>query len=126
MGIKIAGIDVSGLIKKEIGQNVLKDPAHVAVLTTFTLGTRTGNLTGGTERPSTDSTGKGFIDETKIESVKGTLVKDGETIVNLIGDSFTAVPKINDHILIESTLYVIKVLDRDPAAAMYICLCRTV
>lgn len=128
MGIKIAGINVSKIIKKEIGDNVLKDPAHDAVLITFSVGARTGNNTGGKNRVPTNNTAKGFIDETERESVKGTLVLAGDVIIQLVGDSIenSAVPTVDDHITIESSEYIIKVLDRDPAAAMYTCLCREV
>lgn len=131
MGIKIAGINVSKIIKKEIGDNVLKDPAHDVVLISFTGGARTGNNTGGKNRTSSNVPGKGFIDSTDIKSVKGTLVVDGDLIIQLVGDSLLlagslVVPKIDDHLTIESTRYIIKELDRDPAAAMYTCLCRAV
>lgn len=129
MGIKISGVDVSGIIKKEIGDNMLKDPAHAVVLISFAAGTRTGNLTSGKARPPTNVPGKGFIDETAIKSVRGTLVEAGDTLIQLVGDSFLSsgalvVPKINDHLTIEGSEYRIKELDRDPAGAMYTCLCR--
>jgi hypothetical protein len=115
MGIKIAGINVSKIIKKEIGDNTLKDPAHVVSLINFTRGTRTGNNTGGTNPTSVATPGKGFIDTTERQTVKGTLVVAGDVIIQLVGDSLVAaagglaVPTVDDH-----------------AAAMYTCLCRGV
>jgi hypothetical protein len=128
VGIKIANINVSKIIKREIGDNTLKDPAHVVVLISFTGGARTGNNTGGKNRTSTNHTAKGFIDSTDIKSVKGTLVEDGDVIIQLVGDSIqnSAVPKVQDRITIEDATYRIKSLDRDPAAAMYTCLCKAV
>ncbi len=129
MGIQIAGINVSGIVKREIGDKVLTDPdAHNAVLIHFTPGTRTGNLTGGTEPTSTDHTCKGFIDEQDRESVKGTLVEAGDVLIILIGDSISPaqVPADEDQITIESATYRIKSIDRDPAAATYTCLCKSV
>ena len=128
MGIKLAGINVSGIVAKEIGDKVLTDAAHSAVLTVFTAGTRTGNLTGGTNPTSTTHTCRGFIDTQDRESVGGTLVDDGEVLINLVGDSISpaAVPKGEDQITIESATYRIKKIDRDPAAAPYTCVCKSV
>jgi hypothetical protein len=129
MGIKLAGIDVSGIIKKEIGDKVLTDPtAHDAILIHFTIGTRTGNLTGGTNPTSTNHDCKGFIDSKNLKDFKGMLVEDGDVFIVLIGDSISpaVVPVVNDQITIESKTYRIRVLDRDPAAATYTCLCKAV
>ena len=131
MGIRIAGINVSKIIKKEIGDNTLKDPAHDVVLISFAPGSRTGNNTGGKNRTSSNIPGKGFIDSTNIKSVKGTLVVDGDYVIQLVGDSLIVgtlliPPKIDDHVTIESTRFRIKILDSDPANAMYTCLCREV
>jgi hypothetical protein len=126
MGIRLAGIDVSGIIKKEIGDKVLTSPEHDAVLKHFTVGTRTGNLTGGTNPTDTDHTCKGFIDSKNLKSFKGTLVEAGHVFIVLIGDSISPaeVPVAEDQITIESKTYRIKVLDRDPAAATYTCMCK--
>jgi hypothetical protein len=129
MGIKLYGIDVSGIINKEIGGKVLTDPAaHNASLRHFTVGTRTGNLTGGTKPTHTDHTCKGFIDSKTLKSFKGTLVSNGHVFIVLIGDSIAPaqVPVEEDQITIEAKTYWIKVLDRDPAAATYTCMCKGV
>lgn len=128
MGIKLAGIDVSGIVKKEIGDKVLTADEHDAVLKHFTVGTRTGNLTGGTNPTSTNHTCKGFIATKRLKSFKGTLVANGHVFIVLIGDSIApaVVPVVEDQITIESKTYWIKVLDRDPAAATYTCMCRAI
>lgn len=128
MGIKLAGIDVSGIIAKEIGDKVLTSPEHAATLKHFTIGTRTGNLTGGTNPTDTDHTCKGFIDSKTLKSFKGTLVEAGHVFIVLIGDSISpaVVPVVNDQVTIESKTYWIKVLDRDPAAATYTCMCKAI
>lgn len=125
MGIRLAGVDVSGIINKEIGQKVLTDPQHNVVLTSIVAGTRTGNLTGGTNPTETSHTCKGFIDSQNRKSIGGTLVEDGDIVVVLIGDSISpaVVPKGQDKITIEGSTYRIKGLDRDPAAATYTCVC---
>lgn len=127
MGIKLAGIDVSGIVKKEVGDKVLTDPAHDVVLTITTPGTRTGNLTGGTNPTETTHTCKGFIDSKNRSSVGGTLVEDGEEVVVIIGDSISpaAVPSTEDKVTIESVVYRIKRLDRDPAGATYTLVVRS-
>lgn len=126
MGIKLAGIDVSGIIKKEIGDKVLTDDAHDAILHKRSDGTRTGNLTGGKNPTYDDKTCKGFIDSKRRNRVGGTLVKDGDVVVVLIGDSIedAAVPNTDDQVTIENVRRNITDLDRDPAAATYTLLCR--
>ncbi len=128
MGIKIAGINVSKIIKVEVGDKMLKETEHDVILTVFTRGTRTGNNTGGTNPTSTTHTAKGFIDSTDIKSVKGTLVEAGDFVIQVVGDSISVavVPKVDDQLNIESNQFIIKVIDRDPAAAMYTCICREV
>lgn len=127
MGIKLAGIDVSGIIAKEIGNKMLTDPnAHDAILHVTTSGTRTGNLTGGTNPTEVNKTCKGFIDSQDHERIGGTLVEAGDVVIMLIGDSIEdlAVPTVKDKVTIESAKHNIKDLDRDPAAATYTLLCK--
>ncbi len=126
MGIRLAGIDVSGIINKEIGQKVLTDPVHSATLHKVTAGTRTGNLTGGTNSTEVDKTCKAFIDSKNRKYVGGTLIEAGDVVVNIIGDSIEdgAVPTLADKVTAEGTKYNIKGLDRDPAAAIYTLVCR--
>lgn len=128
MGTKLAGIDVSGIIKKEIGDKVLTDDRHDAILHKVTAGSRTGNLTGGTNPTEADKTCKGFIDSKNKEKIGGTLVDDGDVVVVLIGDSVQdlAVPTTTDKVTIEGTKYSIKGLDVDPARATYTLVCKAV
>lgn len=128
MGIPLYGVDVSGIVAKEIGDKMLTAPEHDAVLKHFTIGTRTGNLTGGTNPTDTDHTCKGFIDSQERKSFKGTLVTDGDVFIELIGDSINpaVVPVIKDKITIEGATYRIKKLGRDPAAATYTCMCKAI
>lgn len=126
MGIKIAGIDVAAIVKREIGDKVLTSSEHDGTLTLYTVGTRTGNLTGGTNPTSTTHTCKAFIDKQNRKSVGGTLVDDGSVIISIIGDSISpaGVPRGEDTIALESNTYRIKKIDRDPAAALYTCLTK--
>lgn len=123
MGIPLFGVDISGLIKKAMAGQLLPATLHVV-----SAGTRTGNLTGGTNPTETDHTAEGFVDSKNKEAIGGTLVEDGDVIIVLIGDSIqdAAVPTTADKVTIESTKYHIKNLDRDPAAATYTLLCKAV
>ena len=126
MGTRIAGIDVSGIVNKEIGQKVLTSPEHNAILIKVVAGVRTGNLTGGTNPVETPFTCKGFIDVQRKKTIGGTLVKAGDVIVVLIGDSIEGgqIPVGQDKVTIEGRTYLIRGLDRDPAAATYTLVCK--
>ena len=128
MGIKIAGIDVSGIVAKEIGGKVLNAEERNAVLHHVVAGVRTGNLTGGTNPTETDHTCKGFFDTKNQRSVKGTLVQDGSEVVVLIGDTISpaVVPVPEDRVTLEGATYYIKAVDADPALATYTLLVRAV
>ena len=93
MGIKIAGVDVSGIIAREIGQGVLREEEHDAILVSVASGTRTGNLTGGTNPTETRHTCKAFIDSQNRESVGGTLV---DAIEATLADDLTVALEPDD------------------------------
>lgn len=128
MGNKIAGINLSGIIKKEIGNGVLADSAFDATLTKYTPGTRSvGDSTGGTNPTSASYSCKGMIDSQATANLPGTLVEDGVKVILLIGDTIdngnpAAAPSTGDEVTIEGTTYVVGEdgsVDRDPAAATY-------
>ena len=125
MGNKLFGVNISGLVNQNIGPGVL-----AATLTKYTSGTRTaGQLTGGTNPTSAAYTCRGFIDRQADRTSEGTLVDSGTVLIVLIGDSIdsgSAVPSTADHITIEGTVYTIRVIDRDPAAATYECVSASV
>lgn len=127
MGINLAGIDVSGIVKTELGDKVLTSTEHVATLHERVAGTRDpANLGGGTRPTYTDHTCKGFIDSKNIDNLKGTAVEAGDILVVLLGDTIDSgntAPTTADQVTIEGTRYTIKELDRDPAAATYTLLC---
>ncbi len=123
IGNKLFGVNISKLVKDNIGPGVLD-----ATLTKSTSGTRTpGNLTGGTQPTETAYPCKGFIDVTKDRFMGGTLVRAGSRIVVLIGDTIdggnaASAPTPGDSITIEGTIWQIPqdgVIMRDPAAAVY-------
>lgn len=120
MGNPLFGVNISGIIKDNIGPGVLS-----ATLIKFTPGTRTpGQLTGGTNPTSVSYSCRGFIDRQANKDIRGTLIDDGNVVIVLIGDTIdggnaASAPEGGDHVTIEGTTYVIGVVDRDPAAATY-------
>ena len=124
MGNPLFGVDISGLIKANMAGQLLAATLHVV-----TPGTRTGNLTGGTNPTEADHTCDGFIDSKNHERIGGTLVEDGDVVILLIGDTIDSgntAPSVKDKVTIESEKYHIKALDRDPAAATYTLLCKVI
>jgi predicted secreted protein len=123
MGNPLFGVDISGIIRDNIGPGVL-----AATLTRSTPGTRTtGDPTGGTNPTEQNFACRGFIDSQAQRDLSGSLVDDGTKIVVLIGDTINGgatVPVVGDTITIEGTVYDIEVIDRDPAAATYTCSVR--
>lgn len=128
MGITLAGIDVSGIVKTELGDKVLTDGEHSVTLHKRAVGTRTpGQLTGGTNPTDTPYTCKGFIDSKRVTKFRGTLVEKGDVFVVLLGDTIsggTVAPTTKDQVTAEGVRYSIRELDRDPAAATYTLLCK--
>jgi len=123
-GNPLFGQDIAGQIYAALKGQLLD-----CTLTKVVAGTRTpGSLTGGTNPTDTDYAAEGFIDSKNRKDVGGTLVEDGNVFVVLIGNSIASaqVPVIGDKVTIESTEYRIRALDRDPAAATYTLLCKTV
>jgi len=120
MGNKLFGVNISGLIKDNIGPGVLS-----ATLTKSAPGTRTpGQLTGGTNPTSTSYPCKGFINNQAKADITGTLVADDAVTIILIGDTInngSTVVESGDLITIEGKVYSVNVVDRDPAAATYTC-----
>lgn len=118
MGNPLFGVNISGIIKDNIGPGVL-----AATLTKFTPGTRTpGQLTGGTNPTSASYSCRGFIDRQANKDLRGTLIDDGNVVIVLIGDTIdggASAPEGGDQVTIEGTTYTVGVVDRDPAAATY-------
>jgi len=123
VGNPLFGVNISKLIADNMDGQLLP-----AILHTVTPGTPTGNLTGGTNPTEVDTACQGFIDTQNRESIGGTLVRDGDIVIVLIGDliaSGTVAPTTADKVTIEGAKYNIKKLDRDPAAAAYTLICRS-
>jgi len=120
VGKNLFKANISGAIKKAIGPNVLD-----ATLTKVTPGSRTsGSLTGGTNPTSVSYSGKGFVDTYKDGTIDGTIIKEGDKMVVLIGDYFPIAPEANDKITIEGSTHIVVAVGRDPDAATYTCQVR--
>jgi len=123
MGNKLFGVDIAGIINKEIGPGV-----NDATLIKVAKGTRTpGSLTAGTNPTGTSHACKGFLDQLKRKHIENTLVEDSDQLIALVGDSIAdgQVPTPSDRITIRGTTYNIIVVDVDPADALYECVCRS-
>ena len=124
MGNPLFGIDIAGIVASAIGPGVLD-----ATLTRVIPGTRGANPTAGTNPTTTAYACKGFIDAKSRESIGGTLVKDGDEIIILIGGTISGgsvSPEISDKVTIEGADYKVSGLDRDPAGATFTLLCQQV
>lgn len=123
MGNPLFGVDISGIINREVGPGV-----NAATLIKVTPGTRTpGNLTGGTNSTEVNRSARGFLDSLRKKHIENTLTEDGDVLINLVGDSIeaSAVPRPGDKITIRGNTYNVIVADVDPADALYECVCRS-
>jgi len=119
MGNNLFGVNISGIINKELGKHVL-----AATLTSYVRGSRTsGSLTSGKEKTPSTHTCRGFVSSYKDSEVDGTIVRKGDRKITLLGDSISpaAVPKSKWKITIEGSTFEIINVDRDPDAATYTC-----
>ena len=122
MGNKLFGVDISGLVNANIGPGV-----NDATLTKTIPGTRTpGQLSGGTQPTTTPHACKGFVDILNKNRLEGSLVRDTDVLVALVGDSIAdgQVPAAGDRVTILSVEYNIIEVTVDPALAVYNCIGR--
>lgn len=119
MGNILFGLDIAKIVNAEIQKagGVLD-----GTLTKTTPGTRTpGDLTGGTNPTTTTHSFKGFMETTE-ERREGMLEATILTKVSILGDSLSpsTVPEVNDEVEIEGSSFILyKLVNRDPAAALY-------
>lgn len=123
MGNKLFGTDISGLVAKNIGPGV-----NAATLHVVTPGTRsTTDPTAGTAPTTVNVACKGFLDKLRQSHYQNTLVKVGDQLVVLVGDTIsggTVVPKAGDKVTILGGTYEVIHVDTDPAKAVYECVSR--
>lgn len=118
MGRKLFGIDISGLIHKNMSKGL-----SAATLTKVVSGARTsGSLTEGKAKTETDYSCRGFMDKSVRVRMDGTVLAAGHFVVTIIGDSIQsgAVPELNDKVTIYGeTFDIVGPVGSDPALATY-------
>ncbi len=124
MGNPLFGVDISGLIRDNIGPGV-----NDATLIKVSAGSRTGGqLTGGTNPTTVSHACKGFLDVLNRNRVDASLTEERDVLVALIGDTIDGgdtVPEPGDRIIILGTTYNVVIVNVDPAQAVYNCQSRS-
>lgn len=119
--------DTLKLIKNAVGAGMKgAGMTKAATLIRSTPGTRTvGALTAGTNPTTTNVPCLGLVRNTTRDEIAGTLIEKNDRIVMLFGKSLgDVVPTAKDRITIEGVSQVIIAVERDPAGAVFTCLCR--
>jgi hypothetical protein len=119
VGNPLFGVNISGLIKQFVGPGVL----DAAVTKSAAVGRTAGQLAGGVNPTTSTYACKGFVDSQARRDMNGTLISDGKVTIVLIGDTVAEEVSAGDTIEIEGSSYMIELLDRDPAGAVYTCVC---
>lgn len=124
MGNELFGVDIAGIIAENTAGQLL-----AVTVTRYTRGDRNpANLTAGQPKTPATVTGiTGFWEDFTGTPPPGVDIELNDRKAVLIGDTIPAGghPLRNDAITIEGeTLYMVKLLSRDPAAAVYTYLCR--
>lgn len=124
MGIDLFGVDIAGIIAGAVGPG-LRD---VVVTKSVFAASDPDNLTGGRSATPVEFAGiKGIWEDVPRTPPPGVEILLNDRVAMLIGDTIPAggMPERNDPILIDGlTLYVVQLISRDPAAAVYRFLCR--
>lgn len=124
MGNNLFGVNISGIIARELGPAVL--PATLIKQVTGTTRT-TGQLSGGKTVTTSNHSCRGFIDDYTARQIDGTIVEIGDRRITLLGDTIeggTIIPEVNDRITIEGNTYKVIRINRDPDKATYECQSR--
>lgn len=124
MGSELFGVDIAGIVADVMGGQLLD-----VTVTRYAEGDRDpDNLTGGKPRTPATVTGiSGFWEDFTRDPPPGVTVELGDRKAVLIGDTIPAGghPRRNDGITIEGvTLYMVQLVSRDPASAVYVYQCR--
>ena len=125
MGNRLFGVDIAGIVAAKIGPGVL---AATITRRASTGARQAGNLTGGLVKAGPQSwLCRGFWEDFT-GTPPGIELELNDRKAVLIGNTIPrdALPlQKNDEITIEGlTLFVVKQLSRDPAAAVFTLLCR--
>lgn len=128
MGQKLFGIDIAGLVHRNMSAGLVP-----LTLTRTSAGTRSAtDPTAGTNPRTSSSVGRGFVEEYRDSQVDGEMVERGDRKIIIIGDSLkpAAVPSPGDSIAMkiagtDATVEIVQGGVRsDPANATYTCQVR--
>lgn len=124
MGNKLFGVNISGLIKQHVAPGLLP-----VIVVRETYGARDpAKLTGGQAKTQATVTGiRGFWDKLPRTPPAGVTFEQNDRIALLIGDTIPpgGKPLKNDAITIAGlTLYMVQLIEADPADATFAYLCR--
>ncbi len=115
------GVDIAGIIAKEIGPGVLPAILHAA-----TPGTKTvGSLSAGTNPTETNHACRGF--KSPLSSLDPDfIVEEATAVIVILGGTLPVgiTPVAGNDITIEEIRYRVLICERDPAAATYECQVR--
>jgi hypothetical protein len=99
-----------------------------AELIKVVAGSRTaGNLTGGTNPSERPLRCKGFYDDAQLSRLPETLVQKGDRVAAILGASVPGrvEPEPGDKVTLEDeTTTIQRIIERDPASALYLCQVR--
>lgn len=128
MGNELFGTDIAGIIA-----DVMGDALPGVTITRLVKGDRDpDNLTGGrVDQPPVTFDCTGFWEDFSGTPPPGVTVETNDRIAVLIGDTVPngGLPQVDDAITVhedigDSTLYMVQLINRDPAAAVYRYQCR--
>ncbi len=118
--MELFGVDIAEEIADAFEGDLLP-----AVLSSKTYGERDpNNPTGGIPSTSTDYPTEGIVTGYAERFIDGTTIREGDRRVTLLGKPLPVEPSQGDRVTIESLSYDILSVNRDAAAATYICHCR--
>lgn len=111
-----------GIIRKQIAKakkHFKKIGFADATLTRKTPGARTvGNLAGGTNPTSTAYACVAMVEKTgRFKS--GTLVREGHSLITVLGGTLAVTPASGDVIVLDGTTYRVVKFETDPDEAVY-------
>ena len=116
---KILGVNVSSIIHRTLSPKL-----NQVTLVRKSPGNRQDNLTAGVDSLEVEHTGRGLIYDYSDSQVDGSLIKVGDRVVGIVGDSIDVVPATNDLITISGVSYTVIRVKVDPAGAFYECQVR--
>lgn len=114
-------LNIPGLVGTLLGGQ-----AAFVTLTKITPGNRSPtNLAGGTIPSSRNYAARGYVSDYASGQVDGTMIQRGDRCVVIYASTLSVVPEPGDRVTVDGVGYaLIRVEDRDPAGARYVCQVR--